>query len=191
MPLICHQSVNLSLSNHRERQLPAPRLWANPEGRSCLWDTGASVSTAKVVNPVPQDSQHHGIKVILHFFTTNMLRQRGGERKKNPSVPEPTAGVICASDAKQQAHGFAVLCSQGKQHTARPSFGPLRIHKVASGSCGGHVIPNCVLFNLALQTAKLLLSWLESSVSHLGGAYLFAWIGKLKKSLMLTHVKGF
>lgn len=135
--------------------------------------------------PAPR---HQGYIALFHNKHAQTERRR---KEKNPSVPEPTAGVICASDAKQQAHGFAVLCSQGKQHTARPSFGPLRIHKVASGSCGGHVIPNCVLFNLALQTAKLLLSWLESSVSHLGGAYLFAWIGKLKKSLMLTHVKGF
>lgn len=126
----------------------------------------------------------------IALFRTNMPRQRGGERTK-ASVPEPTAGVICALKAKQQAHGFAVLCSQGKQDIARPSFGPLRIHKAASGSCGGHVIPNCVLFNLALQTANLLLSWPESSVSHLGGAYLFSWVGKLKKSLMLTHVKCF
>lgn len=71
----------------------------------------------------------------------------------------------------------AVLCSQGKQDTARSNSGPLRIHKLAFGSCGGHVSPNCVLFNLALQAAKLLLSWLESPVSHLGGTYLFSWIG--------------
>lgn len=151
-------------------------------GKELLVGHGSCVSTAKLVNALPKDSQHRGIKIILHFFRTNMLRQRRGERKK-PSVPEPTAGVICALDAKQQAQGFAVLCSQGKQDTARLNFGPLRIHKVASGSCGGHVIPNCVLFNLALQTAKLLPSWLEASVSHLGEAYFFSWIGKLKNPL--------
>lgn len=128
------------------------------------------------MSPLPQESQHHGTRIILHLIRTKPLGQKGGEGKKE-SVPELPAGVICAEDAKQEAHGFAVLCSQGKQDTARSNSGPLRIHKLASGSCGGHVSPNCVLFKLALQTAKLLLSWLESPISHLGGTYLFSWIG--------------
>lgn len=98
MPLVCQQPGNLSISDERARQLPAPRLWANPEGKR---DLGA-VSAGKLVNP-----QHCGIKMILHFFRMNMHRQGGGERKK-ASVPEPTAGVICALHAKQQAHGFTV-----------------------------------------------------------------------------------
>jgi len=133
------------------------------------------VITAKLVSPLPQKSWHRGSWIILPFTRTESLGQR--EDRKKDSVPEPAAGAICAEDAKQEAQRFAVLHSQSKQDTARSNSGPLRIHKPASGSCGGHVSPNCVLFNLALQTAKFLLSWLESPISHLGGTYLFSWIG--------------
>lgn len=102
MPLVRQQPGNLSIPDERARQLPAPRLWANPEGKR---DMGAG-SAGKLVNP-QHLPQHRGIEMILHIFRMHMHRQRGGERKK-ASVPEPAAGVICALHAKQQAHGFTV-----------------------------------------------------------------------------------
>lgn len=73
---------------------------------------------------------------------------------------------------------MGLLCYVAKANKTQqgPILAPSGSINWPLGAVGGHVSPNCVLFNLALQTAKLLLPWLESPISHLG-TYLFSWIG--------------